>query len=81
MSPTRLRILAYLEKHGPKKATEIARELGLPISTTYNALKEMRLAGLVVYDEKTRKDASTSEGVKLLQKFRIELAAAPASTA
>ena len=79
MSPTRLRILACLERCGPKRAAEIARELGLPISTTYNALKEMRLAGLVVYDEKTRKYAITSDGLRELSSFRAELAAAPSA--
>ena len=74
MNLTRVKILAFLEKYGPARGTQIARELGLPISTVYNALKEMRLEGLVEYDENSKNYRITEQGMATLERIRRELA-------
>ena len=72
--PAKIRILAFLEKNGPARGTKIARELGISISATYAALRELRASGLVKYNDATKEYEITDRGKTELERIMRELA-------
>ena len=77
--PTKIRILAFLEKKGPARGTQIARELEASVTAVYTALRELRAAGLIEYNASTKTYAITDAGRAELARLRAELAAAPST--
>ena len=71
--PAKIQILAFLERNGPARGTKISRELGISVSATYAALRELRAAGLIKYNEVTKQYEITDKGKAELERIRREL--------
>ena len=76
---TKARILLYLESHGPARGTKIAKALGVSLSAVYAALRELRAAGLVEYNDLVY--SITEEGRRAIQRLRDEVARAELASA